>query len=240
VANNTLGKITVKNIGAGASNVFNVRCDTSYDTLLFDGRREAKTSTDVHRVPSLAAGASFSTQGINGAWIVNAMKCTADPGGALSGDRNLANNSYEYRRDALSAAAGKPLTAPVVAGGLNAARSVPDLTFDSAAMTADADRTRWQIGYRVHVKNVGARASSPSEVVCTDTSDFSDAVPPYNRPVERRTWTWMRPIPAIAAGANFSDQVEVLGNESLIRRSCVIDAKSTSGDTNKANNTFTF
>jgi hypothetical protein len=237
--NNTLGKVTLKNIGAGASRAFLVKCDSYSEVMLFDGRKERNLSSDSHSIPALAAGASHTTQGMNGAWAVESVKCTADPSATL-GESNLANNSYEYRRNKLASTINQPVIASATSARLVAALGAPDLTFDAGAMTADVDGSRNQIGYRIHVQNVGTKTSSPSEVSCTDTSDFSDTTPPYTRPVERRTWTWTRPVPAVAAGARFADQVEVMGGERLVRRTCVIDAKSTSGETNKANNGFNY
>jgi hypothetical protein len=377
VANQTR-RITVKNVGSGASKPFTVKCDATIDMLLFDGRKDRQATSDSFAVPALAAGASHATTGLNGAWVIEALKCNADSG-ATSGESNTANNHYDYRRNALSANLAAPIASASAAGAVGAATSQltkPDLAFDTAAMNnevlkrpviiknignrastsakvscsgstksgedalraagsgagealslqlipalapgqthafpagreitdttrwtctifdvageantannqyqwqkttisdalnargellqaplitsrataiaapdlafvttkmrADADRSRGQIGYAIHVQNIGAIASRPSTVTCTDISDVTDPLKSYPSAPERMTWNWTRNVPSVAPGGAFSDQVEVLGNEDLIQRTCVIDAQSASGDVSKGNNTFSY
>jgi hypothetical protein len=240
------GRIIVKNVGSSVNQPFKVACETEVDVLLFDGRKERQTTSNTINVPHIPTGSTHTHPGLNGAWVVQRVNCIADAANT-SGETNKTNNTFAYQRAADVARAD--LAAPFSGKSVPPTYlGAPDLAFDVPAMTADASRrgsnpsVRTQVGYRIAVKNVGKRASQPAEVVCTDVADFVDTTPGPNagRALPRRTWNWSRAVPAVAPGATYTDQVEVLGNEDLIRRTCVIDAKSVSGDSNKANNTYEF
>jgi hypothetical protein len=136
--------------------------------------------------------------------------------------------------------------APISARDLNLTAVRPaDLAFDDAKMTQDAKRMQGgikvQVPYRIHVKNLGVGASKPTQVSCSDVGDWADTTPgPNMGKLSRKTHTWSRPVPAIAAGGAYSDTVEVIGNESLVSRTCDIDPQQSSGDSNRANNQFSF
>jgi hypothetical protein len=246
-AKNNTSRITLKNIGNLVSQPFKVSCETVVDTLLVDGTKQRNTSTSSLDVPQLAAGATHATLGLQGAWIVERLTCTADTGNT-SGETNKANNTFTYQRASDFTRSNLAAASNLSGVGTAVSLAAPDLAFDVPSMTADASRlgantgVPTSVGYRVAVKNVGARASKPTEVTCTDTADFLDTAPGPNqgKPLPRRTWSWARPVPAVAPGATYKDQVEVLGNEDLVKRNCVIDGQSVSGDSNKSNNTFEF
>jgi hypothetical protein len=116
-----------------------------------------------------------------------------------------------------------------------------DLAFDTPTMQADASRAKGCVGYRVSVKNIGTRASTSSEMKCTDIVDIADTAPgPNMGKISRKTQSWTRAIPAVAANGAYADNVEVNGAEDLLKRSCVIDAANVSGDKNRSNNSFEY
>jgi hypothetical protein len=246
-AKNNRLRTTVKNIGNFVNRPFKVTCETVIDTLMSDGRKERKTTTDTIDVLTLYPGGAHATQSLSGAWLVERLSCTADSGNT-SGESNKTNNTFSYQRAPELARIDIEPARNLGGTGAAAHLTKPDLAFDVPTMTADADRRspnstiRTSVGYRIAVKNIGNRASSPTEVICTDVTDFLDAAPGPNqgKPLPRRTWSWTRPVPAVAPGATYRDSLEVLGADDLIRRTCVIDGQSVSGDTNKSNNAFEF
>jgi hypothetical protein len=134
-------------------------------------------------------------------------------------------------------------TAPVLGAS---ARLFPDLAFDDAKMRANArgvgsSGVRGAPGYAAHVKNVGLGASKATTMTCTDVADWADVTPgPNMGKITRKTTTWTRNVPALARGQAHSDSIEMYGNDFIVSRNCTIDPQQNSGDSNRANNAFSF
>jgi hypothetical protein len=264
--------LVLKNVGAAASAPFEVQCNYVVAHLPPASAVYKLPRARTLAIPAIAIGARYTTQNteddISGAAFIarSAIKCVADAQ-SKSGELRKTNNTFEY--DPASTSAPSPAadltrlnTALAASAGTVGATiyiGAPDLAFDTATMTTDADRSggasggngssgssgatgyRTPVGYRIAVHNAGDRASKATTVVCTDTTDFTNTTPGANQgSVSRRTWSWTRAVPVVAPGAHYKDQVEVFGNDDLIQRSCVIDGQSVSGDTNKRNNVFEF
>jgi subtilase family serine protease len=106
-------------------------------------------------------------------------------------------------------------------------------------MDKDLPPQALQAGYRIHVKNNGAGKSRATEVRCDDKGEIANTTPGPSMG-QMKPWqrTWTRPVPALNANQMYSDTVEVLGSERVFTRRCVIDPQSTTGEANRANNTY--
>jgi hypothetical protein len=118
---------------------------------------------------------------------------------------------------------------------------IPDLTFDDAKMRQDAQGGAFSgpPAYRVHIKNIGVGRSKATRVECTDVADFIEltfGAGPGK--VTRKTTTWNRSVPEIAGRQLYSDSAEVLGNEKLVSRNCVIDPQSLVYNGSRTNDRF--
>ncbi len=239
--------IIIKNVGNATSTTAQVSCTggtQGWRDRAEEARRNGQgiVSEDppsAISVPPIAPGQSYALQPRGYVADLIQYGCGLF---SVAGDTNATNDQFNWKKQSVANLV-RTDRAVMPAGTSPAINHLvfADLAFDIATMQADASRARNQVGYRVSVKNVGTRASTPTEMKCTDIADVADTVPgPNMGKMSRKTYSWTRAIPAVAANAAYADPVEVNGAEDLMKRTCVIDAANVSGDKNKGNNTFEY
>ncbi len=234
--------VIVKNVGGTTSQPTTIGCDTTTQSYL-DRQQEAirnggvPVGTGVYaaNIPALAPGAThtFYTSATN-VTDVRRHRCNGVqfPGANNSGSGAI-NFVWNWQ--------GINNVATPVSSSIGSAQiaGVPDLEFVTQLMHNDLPPNGTQVGYRIHVKNVGTARSRATEVRCEDVGEAADTTPgPTMGQIKPWRHARTRAVPAINAGQSYSDTVEVLGNERVFTRRCTIDPQLASGESNRGNNTY--